>query len=97
MRVIATLTHVDMIIRVDWLLGAQFSAEQFDSTIGDDLFVIIGMEVWSKCQCVAHLIYVHVALSATSGLEHDEGEVVDKLSGNDLRDKVSERGRRRKG
>ena len=39
-----------------------------------------------KCKCLADLIYVHVALSAASGLEHDEGEVVDELSGNNLRE-----------
>lgn len=43
------------------------------------------------------LVYVHVALCTASGLEHDEGEVVDELSGNDLREKISERIRRRRG
>lgn len=37
LRVVAALTHVDMIIGVDWLLGTQFSAQQLDSTIGNDL------------------------------------------------------------
>ena len=80
-----------MIIGVDWALGTQFATKQLDSTIGNDLFVIMGMVIWNKCKGLANLIYVHVTLSTASGLEHDEGEVVNKLSRNDLRGKVSER------
>ena len=77
-----------MIIGVNRLLGTQLSAEQLDSTIGNDLFAVIKMEIWSKYKCLADLVYVHVALSTASGLEHDEGEVVDELPGNDLRERV---------
>lgn len=40
---------------------------------------------------LADLVYVHVGLGAASGLEHDEGEVVDELSGDDLGDGECER------
>lgn len=42
LRVIAALTHVDMIIGVDGSLGTQLSAKQFDSTIGNDLLRYLG-------------------------------------------------------
>lgn len=35
---------------------------------------------------VTYLIHVHVALGAAAGLENDEREVFDKLSGDDLND-----------
>lgn len=47
-------------------------------------FVEIGKDGFGRGWCLADLVYVHVALSAASGLEHDEGEVVGELSGDDL-------------
>ena len=42
MRVIAALTHVDMIIGMDRILGARNTAEQLDCTIGNDLLGGLG-------------------------------------------------------
>ena len=36
-RVVAALAHVDMIIGVNWLLGAEFSAKELNGTVRDDL------------------------------------------------------------
>lgn len=36
-RIIAALAHVDMVIRVDGLLGTKFAAEDLDGTVRDDL------------------------------------------------------------
>lgn len=36
-RVIAALAHVDMVVRVNGLLRATFTAEDLDSTVRDDL------------------------------------------------------------
>jgi hypothetical protein len=37
LRVIGGLTHIDMIIRVDWSLGAEFTAQDFNGSVGEDL------------------------------------------------------------
>ena len=36
-RIVGGLGHVDMVIGVNWLLGAEFTAQYFNSTIGNDL------------------------------------------------------------
>lgn len=38
LRVVAALTHVDMIVGMDWILGTKDTAKQLDGTIGYDLF-----------------------------------------------------------
>ena len=52
----------------------------------------VGRDDLRRGSCLADLVYVHVALSTASGLEHDEGEVVDELSGDDLGENVNEKG-----
>lgn len=36
-RIIATLAHIDVVIRVDRLLGTELAAEDLDGTVRDDL------------------------------------------------------------
>lgn len=36
-RVVRALAHVDMVVGVHWLFRAEFSAENFDGAVGDDL------------------------------------------------------------
>jgi hypothetical protein len=65
-RVVGTLGHVDVVVGVNGLLAAQFSAQHFDSSVRDNL------------------VNVHVGLGARTGLEDDQGEVVDELARDDL-------------
>jgi hypothetical protein len=66
LRVVGTLRHVDVVVGMNRLLAAQFSAQDLDGSVGDDL------------------VDVHVGLSTRTGLENDQGEVVDKLARDDL-------------
>ena len=36
-RVVAALAHVDMVIRMHGLLGAQFTTQDFDGSVRDNL------------------------------------------------------------
>jgi hypothetical protein len=65
-RIVGTLRHVHVVVRVNWLLAAQFTTQNLDGSVGDNL------------------VNVHVGLSTGSGLENDQGEVVDELSGDDV-------------
>lgn len=65
-RIVGTLGHVDVVVGVNGLLAAQFTAQDLDSSVGNDF------------------IDVHVGLGSGSGLENDQREVVNELSGDDL-------------
>lgn len=55
-----------MVVRMHRFLRTEFTTEQLNRTIGDNL------------------VRVHVALCATSSLEHNKREMIDQLAGNDL-------------
>lgn len=88
-RVIAALAHVDMVVRVDRLLGPALTTEDLDRAVGDDLrFIsthsnVSGESIWT------YLVRVHVALSTTASLEDDKRELSNELSRDDLRQHMS--------
>jgi hypothetical protein len=89
-RVIIALAHVDMVVRVNRLLGAKLTAQNLYRTVRNYLLM-------SQCQYYtqagifpiyflsilshAYLVDIHVTLHPTT---HLEGKVVDKLENNDL-------------
>jgi hypothetical protein len=63
-RVVRRLPHVDVIVGVDWTLGAEPRTRLLVREVGD------------------HLVRIHVALRAGSGLEDDQRELAVHLAGN---------------
>ncbi|MGY2808105.1 hypothetical protein ACVIHF_004835 [Bradyrhizobium sp. USDA 4506] len=61
-RVVRRLTHVDVIVRMNRLLGAKLAAEHLVGAVGD------------------HLVHVHVALRARTGLPDHQREIVVELA-----------------
>ena len=84
-RIIATLAHIHVVIRVDGLLGAELATKNLDGTVRDDLQQdYITTPAKPSASSRTHLIGIHVALGSATSLEHDQGEVIKELACDDL-------------
>lgn len=80
-RVVATLTHVHMVIGVNRFLGAKFSSQNLNGSIWDDLtapsqYILVHVLRWLKI----YLVHIHVALRTTSCLKDNQRKMIDKTS-----------------